>query len=414
MTKASSNVRKFHGNGAAPGSAKQMIVEETIRLCTQVYKNPLRAVVLTGSVARNEGTFVASTDGVNLLGDAEFFVVFHDAFPLPRSADLKVLEEQVEERLRRRRLVANISLSGVQSRYFRGVRPSIFGYELRTCGEVVWGDRDVLRLIPAFGEDEIPLEDGWRLLANRLVEQLEGFDDLSSGRPILSAETHYRTVKLYLDMGTSLLVFSGKYAPTYAERAKALSVLADAIGETPAFPLARFAQDVAAMTRWKLGSAPPELTSAREFWERAVEYAEQLWCWELARLTGRPADAGVTDLFRTWLQRQPLAARVRGWLYVARREGLRAGFARCPRWLSSAMIGSPRYLVYSIAAPLVFSLRHVNGKRDTVKLNSGTPDRLTRLPVSFPVHARANGLDADVVAKLLLENYRQFLVETRT
>ena len=396
---------------AAP-PPKRMILDETVALCTQVYKNRLRALVLTGSVARDEGTFVSTAEGVTLLGDAEFFAVFHDGSIVPAAADLKVIEGKIHERLRRHGVVANVSLSGVQSRYFRGIRPSIFGFELRTCGTVAWGDRDVLLLIPPFAAADIPREDGWRLLANRLVEQLEGFDELSSGRPILSAETHYRTVKLYLDMGTSLLVFAGKYAPTYAQRADALTVLA-ASGDAATFPLESFAQDVLAATRWKLRSTVPNVSCSREFWQRAVEHAERLWYWELSRLTGRSADRGVAGLLDAWLSRQPLTARLRGWAYVARREGVRSSFSRWPRWLRSAMSGSPRYLVYSVAAPMVFALGQAteNGHHD--HLGDSAPVWQRRLPVSRAGRGTPGRFDTRDAVDMVLENYRHFLVGTR-
>ena len=413
MSSIRSTVRELRRNGTAAPPPKRMILDETVALCTQVYKDRLRAIVLTGSVARDEGTFVKAAAGTTtLLGDAEFFAVFHDTSVVPPAGDLKMIEEKIQERLSQRGVVANVTLSGVQSRYFRGIRPSIFGFELRTCGVVAWGDRDVLGLIPPFAAADIPLEDGWRLLANRLVEQLEGFDELSSTSPILSAETHYRTVKLYLDMGTSLLLFAGKYAPTYAERAEALGALA-ASGDSPTFPLEAFARDVLAATRWKLGTAAPNASCSREFWERAAEHAEHLWDWELSRLTGRSADQSTPGLLETWLQQQPLAARLRGWAYVARRQGVRTTLARWPRWLRSAMKGSPRYLVYSVAAPIVFGLRHTDESGHNDQLDNGAPVWERRLPASWPARGVARRLDARDAVNMVLENYRHFLVGTR-
>lgn len=411
MIPTASAVSDVPCNGTTAPASKSIILEETARLCAQVYKNRLRALVLTGSVARDEGTFVETADGVTLLGDAEFFAVFHDASAIPAATDLRIIEDKVRERLRRRGLVANVSISGVQRRYFRGVRPSIFGYELRTCGLVAWGDEDILRLIPPFGVTDIPLEDGWRLLANRLVEQLEGFEDLASGRPTISAETYYRTVKLYLDMGTSLLLFVGGYAPTYAQRAEALANLPAGVAEALPFPLEPFVRDVVAATRWKLATAGPDLAVSRDVWQRAIDHAERLWCWELSRLTGRTLDDGMPDLLRAWMRRQPLTARLRGWAHVARREGLRGSFARWPRWLCSAMSGSPRYLVYSVAAPMVFALRQAAGKDRPTQLGNAWPGLPDRLPEWSGGRGR---LDARQAVNDVLENYRDFLVGTRS
>ena len=79
MSASRSTVRGVRRIGMAALSPRPLILDETVALCTQVYKNRLRAIVLTGSVARDEGTFVNTAEGMTLLGDAEFFVVFHDA-----------------------------------------------------------------------------------------------------------------------------------------------------------------------------------------------------------------------------------------------------------------------------------------------------------------------------------------------
>src|SRR5204862_702462 len=92
------------------------------------------------------------------------------------------------------------------------------------CGQAIWGDAGALALIPDFSPSEIPLEDGWRLLCERIVEQLSVADQLLEWRPTLSAEAHYQTVKLYLDMATSFLLFSGVYAATCREPSKRLAI----------------------------------------------------------------------------------------------------------------------------------------------------------------------------------------------
>jgi hypothetical protein len=394
----------LHGSGVVM-SPKSLVMDETARLCTTVYKNRLRALVLTGSVARDEGTFVTSAEGRTLLGDAEFFAVFHDDHPLPAAGDLRLVEQRIYDRLRGHGLTASVSVNAVHARYLRRIEPSIFGYELRTCGVVAFGDRDIVQLIPRFEPRDIPLEDAWRLLANRLVEQLEGFDELAAGRPTLSVETHYRTVKLYLDMGTSLLVFAGGYAPTYRAREEALRQLRSAprSGGMP-FVLEPFVEDVVAATRWKLGTTVAQPTAPRAFWERALDHAERLWRWELSRLTSLPAERPSPELLGAWIERQPLGARLRGWAHVARRQGVRGSLGRWPRWLQAAVSTSPRYLVYGMAAPLLFALHRVDGPGvDLATMRH-------RLPVA---RGSANGVDARQLVTDVLNNYRQFLVGTR-
>ncbi len=396
---------------------RDVICEETARLCLQVYRDRLRAVVLTGSLARNEGTFVKDDLGCLLLGDAEFLLVFGDRAALPTDADRRVIRQEVEERVKRRGLRAEITLTAGRLNYLRHLPPSIFAYELRHRGETVAGDRETLSLIPDFSPADIPLEDAWRLLANRLVEQLEGAHELLEGRPILSPALHYRTVKLYLDMATSLLVFVGGYRPTYRERARNLAVLLDSPSGTSSWPfrLKPFVDDVVACTEWKLGATDLASDVERTFWERAIDHAQVLWQWELARLVDADSGTSAGALMARWMRQQPLGSRARGWAHVVRQHGLRQSWSRLPAWARVALRISPRHSVYATATELLFELR--SSALEAARGAGDHPRRrevMRRLPVA-PRSTARNGNRAwtDLAADVLL-NYRQFLVNTRS
>ena len=161
------------GTRPVAAALRDLICAETRAVCQQTYGQTLRAIVLTGSLARNEATFVERPDGSTLLGDAEFLLVFHSGAPLPSAGDAQRMRVEIEGRLLRRGLRGTVTVSGVPPSYLRRLRPSIFAYELTAYGSVIAGDRSVLDLVSRFAVSEIPLEDAWRLLANRIVEQLE-------------------------------------------------------------------------------------------------------------------------------------------------------------------------------------------------------------------------------------------------
>jgi len=389
---------------------KSVICEEVARLCQQVYREGLRAVVLTGSLARDEATFVKDDEGALLLGDAEFLLVFGDGETLPTDADVELIRQKLEERIAHRGLRADVTLTAVRPDYLRRLPPSIFAYELRACGEVISGDASVLSLIPDFAPADIPLEDAWRLLANRLVEQLESMDELLEARPTLSPRAHYRTVKLHLDLATSLLVSVGRYAPTYGERAQNLR--AGAGPEAPMalwpLPLDQFVADVTSCTAWKLSATGPALDGERALWERGIAYAQALWRWELSRLLGSDPGAPASALMTQWMRSQPVAGRLRGWAHVVRKRGWQSSWREWSRWLTQASYGSPRHLVYSAAAALLFELSAAaNG--------AGLPPQLAQLWARLPM-AQANGHAEDSLrsfAASVVSNYKTFVVETR-
>jgi hypothetical protein len=399
--------------GRDPRDRAPDICAEVIRQSLMRHAADLRALVLTGSLARGEATIAVEGDRCRVLGDAEFLAVFADGAPRPPAAAVHETATRVETALADRLISCPITLSAVPEAYLRALRPAIFAYELRSCGRVIWGDPTVLRAIPQFSARDIPPEDAWRLLCNRLVEQLEVMTSPEDSCATASPEAHYRMVKLHLDMATSFLVFAGAYEPTYQARSERLLGLAGDpqwIAEAP-FPLEPFARAVEACTRWKLdggdavGEDPPP-------WGPVLDRARRLWRWELLRLTrggGHLPDRALLDAL---LARQSAAARARGWLHVVRRCGWHRSWRLWPRWARLARRGSPRYLVYTAACQTLFwGLGPPSLETDAA---GGDPVRtvVADLPVVRPWAHPGFRPWADVIADIAF-NYRKFLVDTR-
>jgi hypothetical protein len=394
------------------------IRDAVVAAATERYGRRLRAIVLTGSLARGEGTFREEGAGMRLLGDAELFLVFRDGASLPRDAETEALARMVEARIAGT-VACTLSLGAVGPDYLRRLAPHIFAYELRTCGEVLWGDPEVLDLVPAFAPAAIPLEDAWRLVANRMVEYLDVAGELGAPRLRDGTPAHYKTVKLYLDLATSLLLFAGAYAPTYRERAARLDRLA-AGGGRPDLPvgLDQLAERVEECTRIKLGHAagagPGDLD-----WQGAIAATRRIWRWELARLLGSDpaaaADDRVTDeaLLGRWLGQQPVTDRLRGWLSAGRRLGWRQAAAR---WAAARRRGchaSPRYCVYAAASALFFRLPELcqtPALAARADLECGVARRW--LPV-WPARHAAETPAWRAVAAATSWNYRVLLESTR-
>lgn len=356
------------------------IERRTADVCTRHYKDMLRAVVLTGSVARDEGTWVRDGSSWRLLGDVEMFIVFQKRGVMPHQTVVDAAAQEIQEVLRLDGIVGRIQLAPVCARYFSDLPPSVFADELRSCGRVVWGDPAILALLATSSSTDIPLEDGWRLLANRVTELLEATAELKLFTKELPEHLRYRTVKLFLDMATSLLVFAGSYAPTYTQRQRELERLSD--NESWPFPLAKFAEQVRIATNLKLTGA----------WERApvvgwdflrdgIRYAQLLWCWELERLnTGckTMSNLGVT---RGAIGNEPLARQLRGWLVVWRNCGWLRSWPYWLHWVSLALRGSPRYWVYSAAHRLLCHFSAVLESGDErLATETACDDILRRLP----------------------------------
>jgi len=404
-----------------PSAVKSIIGTETVRQCldhcwvqhSTRSSAQLDAIVFTGSMARDEATCVLKDEWYKVLGDAEFLLVFKGNVALPSLEEINCQQRRIEDALRQHNIECRVSLAAVRANYFEELPKHIFSYELRNCGRVIWGNAMVLDLIPQFAPSDVSQEDAWRLLCNRIVEQLEVASELPVSSEFFSAAAYYRTIKLYLDIATSFLVFAGAYDPTYAGRSKRLNALArESSGTDQPFDLTAFARVVETCTAWKLDPQCVRLPANREFWETAVYHAQLLWLWELRRLTGTVLQASRRDLLEKWRQMQRLPVRLRGWAYIARRQGWSQAIRLSPRWVPRAFRASPRYLVYVVASELFFRLPCVLSPE---KSRRRVDVDWAKVRHALPVLPGASVASPDwrQLASDVVWNYQQFLVGTR-
>jgi hypothetical protein len=403
---------------------KKDVCHETTVLSASEFGSKLHALILTGSLARNEATFVEKGKEWSLLGDAEFLLAFSDQSSLPSIGNLELLRQKIEHSLSLRGICAPLVLDAVRTRYFRKLKPHIYAYELRKGGQVIWGEPEILSVIRDFSASEIPLEDAWRLLANRMIEYLEMVQQLAGNKRSFSGSMLYRAMKLYLDLATSFLLFTGDYAPTYAQRAENLKILANTSSSARAFPfdLRAFSDRVTACTRWKLCPTDSEGMRAAllasgdrsPFWEEAVAYAKSLWRWEVVRLSRASPEASGAELRERWMHLQPLHCRLRGWAYILRRQGLLKSWRHWSRWTRQAWRASPRYSIYAAASELFFRLHDLLGSNGGRLAETDCQRLRDWLPVCLEQEQTARSPDWSHLAAEIAWNYHRFVVGTRS
>lgn len=360
------------------------------------------ALVLAGSLARDEATFVETATGWRLLGDAEFMLFVPRRRELPLPARLQLCAQLAMARLREQGILAPIEVSACTQRYLTRMAPHQFGYELRRHGRVLVGNPRLLQAIPRFAPWQLPHEDAFRLLCNRLTEMLAFSPAELSGRA-----GDYARLKLVLDMATSFLIFHGQYASTYQRRADRLLRLCSSASRPEApWDLDLFARQVEAATVWKLSlhgisEAPSPALSASEL----LMNAEKLWRWEAARLLQLPPQTSVEELLEAWSRRQPRLDCWRGWLWVARSAASPAlRLHLWWRWGRLARRGSPRACVYQAALSCLFPPR---------PLPPGFLNRLAGLLPQPRYAVDPPALSPRRLARDVYWNYRRFLATTR-
>lgn len=327
-----------------------------VELVSEVLHAKTRAIVLVGSMSRGEATVLANGTRFTCLSDMEFLVVTRNSAYLRHfSRVLPSLSLAVEKELASCGLECKAEFTAVPFSYFQSEHPSIFASEVKHHGKVIWGDSSILRGMP---ESPVPKTDGLNLICNRIVEQLEWlrtFHQITTE----NEESHfsYSLVKTYVDLGTSLLIFTGNYAPSYAEREKKLSHLSlsstvDIPGFNSLLERIREAAEVKLSPPRKL-LEPLDRDIAKNRWRELARHVLRVWNWEVTQLVNRP---DYSDNMRAWrFAKGPIAwLRIRAWLKLAKIAVLNGNGSDLLR--ARYFSGIPRNQLYLAAAAQYASL----------------------------------------------------------
>jgi hypothetical protein len=404
--------------------AKFRVNDTMLRWCLLGLGARLKALILTGSLARNEATWQRTDQGIHFLSDAEFIVIIKDRAEIPSPELVTLVCSGVEEELRNKGVLCKLSFGAVHEAFLSRLGETIFGYELLTCGEVLYGDPDLLRNRSGF-VTHVSEEDAWRMLANRTVELLEIVAAPMGDGGELSEAAQYRLTKLYCDMATSILVFKQEFVAGYQARADKLCDLHERglLSDLP-FDVDWFVRLVARCTDYKIAHAwdGPSPFSSRGSLQQAIAVLRALWAWELSRMHG-VAMSSPEALQQLHMRKQSWKERLRGWAFVVRRQGVLGSLHHGLHWLRLLRCASPRYCVYAagLAAVSNFQFADSGETRQRPDLTSSGPGQPTAgdwpasslrwLPVPDPL--TRPGTSERELAEAVLWNYREFLVETR-
>lgn len=377
------------------------VEDDLVQVCRETFGTALRAVVLTGSLARNEASYLLKEGHAILISDAEAIVVLRDGAPLPSRQATQSLCGLAEHRLEARGVRIHVSLSVVHAAYLRRLPPYIYSYELRTCGLVLYGEPGILEQIPNYAASNLSREDAWRTLSNRLVEQMGLEVEIGAGDVL-----RYRSIKLCLDLASSLLVFFGRFEAGYRARLDRMEEFAVAPGaEQLPIPIAEFLALLRLCTTAKLQAevvADPGAVLA----EQVTRWAWQAWLWELERLTGSARGAGAEEMIRAFGRSLGEERLLRGWLFAVRRAGWLHSAPSWTKWLSLLTRKlTPRHAVYLAA---------YRWRQAQLDANSnGESQPMEAVCDLLPVDGTAKLATAAKAARQLVWNYQEFVTETR-
>lgn len=394
--------------------AKNLISREIVQHCALAWDQRVWAVVLTGSLARNEATFVHDGSDLKLLGDADCFILFRRSADMPSGAETAAVESKIGDSLAKGRMRAKVGLSCVLPHFFESLPPLISTFELRNRGEVLWGDSAALSLVPNFSVNSIPREDAWRMLCNRMIEFLSFVGEVKASTAELSPDLHYATVKLLLDLATSYLVFSGHYAPSYRERAQNLSILAEKDAIEAPFSLKEFSARVAQCTSWKISGEDSECKCGIELWRDAITYLRELWRWEARQLATAREDLSDAELWNLLARQLTVRQKLRGWASLMKRSGWSKSWRNWPRWVKLSIRATPRYWIYRAGMEIAFNLPALIAARTA---GTGSAPDYLRIASTLPTDIADIKSGEEVwrsLAGKIASNYWKYLAGTRT
>lgn len=309
----------------------------------------VEGLILTGSLARGEGSVLCEHGRLRLLGDVEFLLIVRGQ---PRWREfrrrLHELGRRATEQLSEGESAFPVEYTPADIAYLRKrARPSVFAWDLCQHGRVLHGRPDLLCEVPGFDRAALPPEDSVETLMNR------GLELLAARNTERSQELRdYAAVKALVDLAGSALAFTGAYDSLVSRRPAAFrALLARHTGlETELDDPERLSALVDAAAEVKLRPTAPGLEELAGHAEggSVLRWISDLWHWEVGQMVGRPG-APTEELIRAYLAHEALGNRLRGWAKYAWHP-LRPSSARLnPGLLRQAARGSPRRLVYSAA-----------------------------------------------------------------
>lgn len=190
-------------------------------LCERWPDQQLTAIVLCGGYGRGEGGVLRKHSQEFPFDDYDLLVVFKALKPKDRAKinlSLGRLAAQISEKT-----AVPVDIAPVVDLESLAQAPfTLFWYLLRHSHRVLWGQVDLLQILPTFPVERLAEEEGYKLLLNRGIELWRAID---AGFPLVDPwkDTRWQGLLLALHnaviaLGDAVLIFRGCYHPIYQER----------------------------------------------------------------------------------------------------------------------------------------------------------------------------------------------------
>lgn len=190
-------------------------------LVERIGERNIRAIILSGSFALNEGSVLFRESGPLFLSDIDLVIVLDS-----RGAHARAFERRQELGEACEALFPGATFSGhfgiglflTGELRFLPSRPGVF--DLKAHGVVLWGDGEVLSLVPTYRESQIGGAEALILLENRMMVLLGAYPGPGYAAQDISAAFRYEIARAYTDIATAALCVARSYRPGYDARVR--------------------------------------------------------------------------------------------------------------------------------------------------------------------------------------------------
>ncbi|MHA1277498.1 MAG: hypothetical protein ACTSQ8_09925 [Candidatus Helarchaeota archaeon] len=178
-------------------------------LILQIGKSNIKSIILTGSLARGEGTARMNQESIEIYSDIDLNIVTNIPNLFKYNKILGLLSNSFTKYMKKRGLLTHVDISAIRESELKKYT-TIRRVECANSDKVVWG-KDLLSNL-SYSPKSIKKINAIEYLFNRMIDILK--------IPVIANEylKTYLITKVLLDLNTSLLAFFGDYTPSYMKR----------------------------------------------------------------------------------------------------------------------------------------------------------------------------------------------------
>ncbi len=189
-----------------------------VKIILQHLKEPPIGIILCGGFGRGEGTVINNGHKVKPVNDYDFLIVSNKI-----QIDAKKLGNQIANVLG----MELVDVGIISPDKLSQLPISQWAYDLKYGSRVIFGDQNLLQLIPEFSPERIPIWEAIKLLCNRMAGILGSLRYNEESRFLAIENLRWFRVQIdhmLIACGDASLMLSSNYHHLYQERLKRLFI----------------------------------------------------------------------------------------------------------------------------------------------------------------------------------------------